>query len=264
MDDDTPLYSKVVDDQLAQIQKQIEDFHATHRASTFESDLILDGQREAIYNVRRKVLENGQGPLRERLVRYVEWIVDDACDAARIDGRRSIQSWQVDDLLEDLRSIFSSRRDQWLRESARETGVHPHFLPGVTAADIKKALLEKGDMPTGIKMPSLETPPELVAAAISGVDIVDMRSDFQKRKKKSASVSDTEPEASTREIQKRVEKRVRIWAFPKSATHCGGPITGDCLLIHMARKTNTFRCNNHRCSGKKAPRHLRTRRKTGE
>ena len=24
-------------------------------------------------------------------------------------------------------------------------------------------------------------------------------------------------------------------------THCGGPITGDCLLIHMARKTDTFR-----------------------
>ena len=60
MDDDTPLYSKVVDDQLASIQGQIEDFHATHRASTFDTDRIIDGQREAIYAVRRKVLTEGQ------------------------------------------------------------------------------------------------------------------------------------------------------------------------------------------------------------
>ena len=106
MDDDTPLYSKVVDDQLASIQGQIEDFHATHRASTFDTDRIIDGQREAIYAVRRKVLTEGQAPLRERLVRYVEWVVDDACDRAGVDGRRPIESWRVDDALDDLREIF--------------------------------------------------------------------------------------------------------------------------------------------------------------
>ena len=207
MDDDTPLYSKVVDDQLAQIQKQIEDFHATHRASTFDTDRIIDGQREAIYNVRRKVLEDGQQPLRERLIRYVEWIVDDACDNANIDGRKNIESWRIDELLEDLRSVFSSRRDQWLRENARETGIHPHFLPGVTAVDIFDALATKSDMPSGINLPSLETPPELVAAAISGVDVVDMRMGKQSGVNPSK-VGDTEPEASVGQIMTRVEKRM--------------------------------------------------------
>ena len=45
MDDDTPLYSTNRDDQLASIQGQIEDFHATHRASTFDTDFIIRGQR---------------------------------------------------------------------------------------------------------------------------------------------------------------------------------------------------------------------------
>ena len=176
MDDDTPLcYSKVVDDQLASIQGQIEDFHATHRASTFDTDRIIDGQREAIYAVRRKVLTEGRAPLRERLVRYVEWVVDDACDRAGVDGRRPIESWRVDDALDDLREIFSSRRDQWLRESGREVGKNPHFLPGVTAEEIKNALLTKGDMPSGRALPPLDAPADLVAAAIAGVDVRDMR-----------------------------------------------------------------------------------------
>ena len=37
-----------------------------------------------------------------------------------------------------------------------------------------------------------------------------------------------------------LREQVRPWAFPKSQ-HCGGPITGDCLLIHAVRKTDPFR-----------------------
>jgi preprotein translocase subunit SecA len=206
MDDDTPLYSKVVDDQLATIQTQIEDFHATHRASTFDTDRIIDGQREAIYAVRRKVLEEGQAPLRERLVRYVEWIVDDACDRAGVDGRSEISDWRIDDMLEDLRSVFSSRRDQWLRESGRATGSNPHFLPGVDAEHIKDALLKKGDMPTGLPLPSLDAPAELVAAAIAGVDVRDMRGGESDKNAKQ--VADTEPEASESAVFARVERRL--------------------------------------------------------
>ena len=98
MDDDTPLFSAVVDKQLAGIQASIEDFHATHRTSTYETDRIIDGQRDAIYNVRRKVLEDGQTPLRARLIRYIEWIVDDACDRAKVDGLRPIDDWDIEGL----------------------------------------------------------------------------------------------------------------------------------------------------------------------
>ena len=210
MDDDTPLYSKVVDDQLASIQTQIEDFHATHRASTFDTDRIIDGQREAIYAVRRKVLEEGQAPLRERLVRYIEWVVDDACDRAGVDGREPIESWRVDDALDDLREVFSSRRDQWLRESGREVGSNPHFLPGVDAEAIKRALLTKGDMPSSRALPPLEAPADLVAAAIAGVDVRDMRfqSPETERAPRAKTVADTEPEAADEAVFERVERRL--------------------------------------------------------
>ena len=209
MDDDTPLYSKVVDDQLASIQTQIEDFHATHRASTFDTDRIIDGQREAIYAVRRKVLEEGQAPLRERLVRYIEWVVDDACDRAGVDGREPIETWRVDDLLDDLREVFSSRRDQWLRESGREVGSNPHYLPGVDAEAIKQALLTKGDMPTGRALPPLDAPADLVAAAIAGVDVRDMRFESgTKREPPLETVADTEPEAADAAVFERVERRL--------------------------------------------------------
>ncbi len=238
MDDDTPLYSKVVDDQLASIQGQIEDFHATHRASTFDTDRIIDGQREAIYAVRRKVLTEGQAPLRERLVRYVEWVVDDACDRAGVDGRRPIESWRVDDALDDLREIFSSRRDQWLRESGREVGANPHFLPGVTAEEIKNALLTKGDMPSGRALPPLEAPADLVAAAIAGVDVRDMRfapDDASAPKPKT--VADTEPEASDAAVFERVERRLfaeRAWgsaALDPEAGNKRGVNAGESRLL---------------------------------
>ena len=235
MDDDTPLYSKVVDDQLASIQGQIEDFHATHRASTFDTDRIIDGQREAIYAVRRKVLTEGQAPLRERLVRYVEWVVDDACDRAGVDGRRPIESWRVDDALDDLREIFSSRRDQWLRESGREVGANPHFLPGVTAEEIKNALLTKGDMPSGRALPPLDAPADLVAAAIAGVDVRDMRGFASSGKPKT--VADTEPEASDSAVFERVERRLfaeRAWGSAALGPEAGnkrGVNAGESRLL---------------------------------
>jgi preprotein translocase subunit SecA len=109
-------------------------------------------------------------------------------------------------MLEDLRSVFSSRRDQWLRESGRATGSNPHFLPGVDAEHIKDALLKKGDMPTGLPLPSLDAPAELVAAAIAGVDVRDMRGGESDKNAKQ--VADTEPEASESAVFARVERRL--------------------------------------------------------
>ena len=78
VDDDIPLYSPLVDNQLASIQKNVEDYHATHRESTYESDRVIDGQREAVYQMRRRVLLGGQQPLRKRIFRYIDRVVDEA------------------------------------------------------------------------------------------------------------------------------------------------------------------------------------------
>lgn len=205
MDDETPLYSSVVDKQLATIQANIEDFHATHRTSTYDTDRIIDGQRDAVYNVRRKVLTEGQQPLRERLFKYIEWIVDDACERARVDGHRPVDDWDIAGLLEDLRLVFASRRDQWLNESGREMSEFPHFLPGVAAEDIKQALKDKAPMPLQTGLPGLEAPPEMVQAAIRGVEVVDMRPPGGAEP---ANVIDTEPEAAENAVIERVERRM--------------------------------------------------------
>ena len=58
-----------------------------------------------MYNVRRCV-DRGQQPLRERLFKYIEWIVDDACERARVDGHRPVDDWDIAGLLEDLRLVL--------------------------------------------------------------------------------------------------------------------------------------------------------------
>ena len=150
------------------IQASIEDFHATHRTSTYETDRIIDGQRDAIYNVRRKVLEDGQQPLRARLLRYIEWIVDDACDRAKVDGLRPIDDWDIEGLLDDLRTVFAGRRDQWLNESGQTMSEFPHFLPGVDARGIRDALKSKGAMPLQTELPGLEAAPEVTRRRFGG------------------------------------------------------------------------------------------------
>ena len=69
------------------------------------------------------------------------------------------------------------------------TGDYPHFLPGVTAEAIKQSLIEKGPMPLQTALPNLEANPELVQAAIQGVEIIDMEPRLDPAK-----VTDTEPE----------------------------------------------------------------------
>ena len=189
---------------------------ATHRTSTYETDRIIDGQRDAIYNVRRKVLEDGQQPLRARLLRYIEWIVDDACDRAKVDGLRPIDDWDIEGLLDDLRTVFAGRRDQWLNESGQTMSEFPHFLPGVDARGIRDALKSKGAMPLQTELPGLEAAPEVVAAALRGVDVVDMNPPA-----KPARVVDTEPEAAEECIAARVEKRMEITKGMKSLEDYG-------------------------------------------
>ena len=68
-------------------------------------------------------------------------------------------------LLDDLRTVFAGRRDQWLNESGQTMSEFPHFLPGVDARGIRDALKSKGAMPLQTELPGLEAAPEVVAAA---------------------------------------------------------------------------------------------------
>ena len=116
-----------------------------------------------------------------------------------------MEEYRIDGALADLRTVFASRRDQWLNESGREMGAFPHYLPGATGDAIKTALIAGDAMPLQTPLPGLEARPEVITAALQGVEIVDMNPLTNPAK-----VTDTEPEAREEEVAARVERRMEF------------------------------------------------------
>ena len=71
--DDEPIEAKMVSKAVENAQKQIEELNYERRKNVLKYDEVMNGQREAIYGERRKILE-GQD-LREESVGFVEDLV---------------------------------------------------------------------------------------------------------------------------------------------------------------------------------------------
>ena len=83
--DDEPIEAKMVSKAVENAQKQIEELNYERRKNVLKYDEVMNGQREAIYGERRKILE-GQD-LREESVGFVEDLVGDVVRDA-MPGRR--------------------------------------------------------------------------------------------------------------------------------------------------------------------------------
>jgi preprotein translocase subunit SecA len=198
-----PMYGSLVDVQLEGIQKNIEDYLSAGRQSTFDADRVLDSQRNAVYELRRMVLVGGQQTLRERLFRYVDAIVDNYCVAANVSGSTPVKDWNIELLMDLLREVFAGRKDRFRLTNNEPVSPHPHYLPGVSAADLKDALLHLDDkngsrtLPEPRRMPPLDANPVAVRASISGVNLAyadgsGLAGGLEKTDS-SGSVADTEP-----------------------------------------------------------------------
>jgi len=203
IDMDMPIYSDIVDKQLEAVQKQIEDYLSSHRESTFESDRVLDRQREAVYKLRRQILLSGQQPLRERLFKYMGQIVDNACERAGVAGNINPNKWNYQMLLDELRHVFIGRRDRWLDERGQPLSTNPHYLPGVDAAQIMESMVRDTPPPVSRELPPLSMNAAVVKAAISGVEIV-----LPEDQDPGPSVADTEPEAAPEALAARLIARL--------------------------------------------------------
>jgi preprotein translocase subunit SecA len=90
-------------------------------------------------------------------------------------------------------------------------------------------------MPSGRALPPLDAPADLVAAAIAGVDVRDMRGFASSGKPKT--VADTEPEASDSAVFERVERRLfaeRAWGSAALGPEAGnkrGVNAGESRLL---------------------------------
>ena len=213
-----PMYGSLVDVQLEGIQKNIEDYLSAGRQSTFDADRVLDSQRNAVYELRRMVLVGGQQTLRERLFRYVDAIVDNYCVAANVSGSTPVKDWNIELLMDLLREVFAGRKDRFRLTNNEPVSPHPHYLPGVSAADLKDALLHLDDkngsrtLPEPRRMPPLDANPVAVRASISGVNLAyadgsGLAGGLEKTDS-SGSVADTEPEAEKDAISERLKKRL--------------------------------------------------------
>jgi preprotein translocase subunit SecA len=101
--DEEPIEAKMVSRAVENAQKQIEELNYERRKNVLKYDEVMNGQREAIYGERRKILE-GQD-LREESVGFVEdivsAIVEDQCPADVFP-----EEWDLDGLFTALLEIY--------------------------------------------------------------------------------------------------------------------------------------------------------------
>ena len=203
VEENAPILSDMVDHQLRDVQKQIEDYLASHRQSTFESDRVLDGQREAVYKLRRQILLSSQATLRKRLFKYFARAVDDACERAGVAGRVNPKKWNYEQLVRELRCVFVGRKDRALSLKGLPMGDQPHYLAGVNPEDIRDAVVNGTPLPAPRELPPLKAPAVVVKAAMGGVDVV-----YAEDENVGPTVSDIEPEASSEALRERLANRL--------------------------------------------------------
>ena len=112
--DDEPIEAKMVSKAVENAQKQIEELNYERRKNVLKYDEVMNGQREAIYGERRKILE-GQD-LREESVGFVEDLVGDVAEA-QCPPDVFPEEWDLDGLFTALLEVYPV---QVSREQAQE------------------------------------------------------------------------------------------------------------------------------------------------
>jgi len=75
MEEDVPIESKMVSKAIARAQKQVEGRNFEIRKHLLEYDDVMNKQREAVYGLRRRILDGSEG--RDYILRVVDEIVAD-------------------------------------------------------------------------------------------------------------------------------------------------------------------------------------------
>jgi len=101
--DDEPIEAKMVSKAVENAQKQIEELNYERRKNVLKYDEVMNGQREAIYGERRKILE-GQD-LRDESVGFVEDLVTDVVESQCPPGVFP-EDWDLESLFTALLEIY--------------------------------------------------------------------------------------------------------------------------------------------------------------
>jgi preprotein translocase subunit SecA len=101
--DDEPITARMVTKAVENAQKQIEELNFERRKNVLKYDEVMNGQREAIYAERRKILE-GQD-LKDDALQMVQEVVEDTVETYCPPGTFA-EEWDLDALLAAMGEVY--------------------------------------------------------------------------------------------------------------------------------------------------------------
>jgi len=104
MEEDVPIESRMVSKSIARAQKQVEGRNFEIRKHLLEYDDVMNKQREAVYRLRRRILDGVEG--RDYILRVVEDIVGDLIDRF-CPEQADPADWQSAALANEYRAYFA-------------------------------------------------------------------------------------------------------------------------------------------------------------
>jgi preprotein translocase subunit SecA len=103
MDENVPIESRLITKRIAAAQKAVEAQNFAARKHLLEYDDVMNKQRQAIYTMRRKLLEGADE--KDRILDVVRGIVEEAVDRRCPDERKPFE-WDLENLQLDILNQF--------------------------------------------------------------------------------------------------------------------------------------------------------------
>jgi preprotein translocase subunit SecA len=110
MEEDIPIESKMVSKSIERAQKQVEGRNFEIRKHLLEYDDVMNKQREAVYGLRRRILDGVEG--RNYILRVVDDIVGSMIDL-HCPEEADPEDWAIDSLKKEYQSYFGFTVDEF-------------------------------------------------------------------------------------------------------------------------------------------------------
>ncbi len=135
--DDLAIESKVVSRAIRSAQSQVEARNAEIRKNVLKYDDVLNRQREAIYNDRRRVLEGDD--IHERTAAFLESVIDEVLDVHTSAGNS--EDWDFDAMWAELKTLYpiTITIDEVLAEAGTKGRINRDFIRREILSDAKIA-----------------------------------------------------------------------------------------------------------------------------
>ena len=127
MEEDVPIESDMITKRIAAAQKAVEAQNFESRKHLLEYDDVMNKQRQAVYTMRRQLLEGAEQ--KDRIMEMSKGVIGALVDQRCPEGSRPAD-WDLTGLQTDMLTQFGSR-------------INPTDLDGLTIEQIESHLLEK-------------------------------------------------------------------------------------------------------------------------